>query len=140
MQLSIVRKIYLSFLLCCLAFNVQAVSEPGWSESELALLRLQWIGSLPELPPDPSNKYADDPAAAKLGQKLFFDERFSANGKVACATCHAPEKYFTDGLAKSKGVGEASRSAPSALGIAYSPWFFWDGRTDSVWSQAVGPL
>ncbi|TNF99811.1 MAG: cytochrome-c peroxidase [Gammaproteobacteria bacterium] len=137
---SITRKIYYSFLIYIFVFNVQAASEPGWSESERALLRLQWIGSLPKLPPDPTNKYADNSAAAKLGQKLFFDEQFSANGKVACATCHVPEKYFTDGLAKSKGVGETSRSAPSVLGIAYSPWFFWDGRSDSLWSQALGPM
>ena len=120
--------------------NAQAVESQVWSETDIALLRLHWIGSLPELQDDPTNKYADNPAAAKFGQKLFFDTRFSANGKVACASCHLPEKYFTDGLAKSRGVGEASRSAPSILGIAYSPWFFWDGRSDSLWSQALAPL
>ena len=41
-------------------------------------------GSLPPLPADPSNKYADDVRAAVLGQKLFFDTRFRSNGKVAC--------------------------------------------------------
>jgi cytochrome c peroxidase len=128
------------FWIYCVVFNVQAVQETDWSESELALLRLQWIGSLPKLPPDPTNQYADDPTTAKLGQKLFFDKRFSANGQVSCATCHVPEKYFTDGLAKSRGIGEASRSAPSVIGIAYSPWYFWDGRSDSLWSQALGPL
>jgi cytochrome c peroxidase len=35
------------------------------------------------LPADPSNQYADNPDAATFGQKLFFDTRFSANGKVA---------------------------------------------------------
>jgi cytochrome c peroxidase len=123
-----------------MAFTAEAKQDQGWSESELALLRLQWLGSLPELPPDPTNKYADNPAAAEFGQKLFFDNRFSANGKVACATCHVPENYFTDGLAKSRGVGEASRSAPGIIGVAFSPWFFWDGRSDSLWSQALGPL
>ncbi|MDX2476050.1 MAG: cytochrome c peroxidase [Gammaproteobacteria bacterium] len=123
-----------------LILSIQAAAASGWNKSELALLKLQWLGSLPALPADPTNKFADDPAAAKLGQKLFFDSRFSANGKVACATCHVPEKHFTDGLAKSIGVGEASRSAPSIPGIAYSPWFFWDGHSDSLWSQALGPL
>src|SRR5690606_25325126 len=23
---------------------------------------------------------------------------------------------------------------------AYSPWMFWDGRKDSMWAQALGPL
>ena len=135
-----IGKLCFVFWSCCLVVNAQAVESQVWSETDIALLRLHWIGSLPELQDDPTNKYADNPAAAKFGQKLFFDTRFSANGKVACASCHVPEKYFTDGLAKSKGVGEASRSAPSILGIAYSPWFFWDGRSDSLWSQALAPL
>ena len=25
-------------------------------------------------------------------------------------------------------------------GAAHSPWLFWDGRKDSLWSQALGPL
>jgi cytochrome c peroxidase len=127
-------------LSCCITFSVQSASPPDWSEAELALLRLQWINNLPALAPDPSNKYADNPVAAKLGQKLFFDKQFSGNGKVACASCHAPEKAFTDGLAKSQAMGETARSAPGLLGVAFSPWFFWDGRSDSLWSQALGPL
>ena len=86
--------IFFYFLLILIA---QAAESHGWNESELALLKLQWLDSLPALPADPTNKFADEPAAAKLGQKLFFDSRFSANGKVACATCHVPEKHFTDG-------------------------------------------
>jgi len=115
-------------------------AEAGWSESEIALLRSLWIGSLPPLPPDPSNVFADDPGAAALGKKIFFDPRFSANGKIACATCHQPERYFTDGLARAEGVGKSLRSSPSLLGAAYSPWFFWGGRSDSQWSQALAPL
>jgi len=120
--------------------NVFAGPKVSWNESELALLRLQWIANLPALPSDPTNEYADNAAAAKLGQKLFFDKQFSANGEVACVSCHIPGKNFTDGLAKAKGMGETTRSAPTITGVAYSPWFFWDGRSDSLWSQALGPL
>jgi len=135
-----IRKNCFVFLACCFVSTTLPASNSEWSESELALLRLQWIGSLPALPPDPTNKYADNPAAIKLGHKLFFDKRFSANGEVACASCHKPGKSFTDGLARSRGIGETSRSAPGIIGIAFSPWFFWDGRSDSLWSQALGPL
>ena len=90
----------------CVVFNTQAAPAPNWSKTERALLKLQWIKSLPPLPADPSNRYADDPAAARLGQKLFFDKHFSGNGKVACASCHIPENTFTDGLARSQGMGE----------------------------------
>ena len=50
--------------------------------------------SLEPLPADPSNKYADDTAAMRLGSALFFDTRLSGNGKVSCATCHAPDEGF----------------------------------------------
>lgn len=112
----------------------------GWSASELSLLRQQWIGSLPGLPPNPGNLVANDPRAAGLGQRLFFDKRLSANGEVACASCHVPEKSFTDGLARAQGMGETGRSAPTLIGAAFGPWYFWDGRSDSLWSQALGPL
>jgi cytochrome c peroxidase len=47
-------------------------SRPTWSQEELAQLRSLWIGSLPPLPPDPSNRYGDDPQAASLGHQHFF--------------------------------------------------------------------
>jgi cytochrome c peroxidase len=118
----------------------KAADFPAWSEAEIATLRSLWIGSLPPLPPDPSNAVADDPAAAALGQRMFFDPRFSANGEVACVTCHLPEKAFTDGLGRAQGMGTTRRGAPTLIGAAYNPWFFWDGRSDSQWSQALGPL
>ena len=111
-----------------------------WSDEELAKLRSLWIGSLPPLPVDLSNKYADDPRAAALGQKLFFDWRFSSNGKVACATCHLPDKLFQDGIPLAHGVGTTDRRTMTLIGTAYSPWFFWDGRKDSQWAQALGPM
>jgi len=116
------------------------LSRPAWSDAELATLRTLWIGSLPPLAPDPSNQYGDDPAAAEFGKQLFFDTRFSSNGEVACATCHVPEKGFQDGLPLSQGVGTTNRRAMPIAGTAYSPWMFWDGRKDSQWAQALGPM
>jgi cytochrome c peroxidase len=111
-----------------------------WSEDELATLKNLWIGSLPSLPADPSNQYADNPDAAAFGQKLFFDTRFSSNSKVACATCHLPDKQFQDGTPLANGVGTTNRRTMTILGTAYSPWLFWDGRKDSQWAQALGPM
>lgn len=112
----------------------------GWTPFERQMLRSLWLDSLQPLPPDPSNRFADDPKAAAFGQRIFFDQRFSSNNDVACATCHQPDKYFTDGLALSRGIGETARGAPSLIGTAYSPWLYWDGRRDSHWSQALVPL
>jgi cytochrome c peroxidase len=99
-----------------------------------------WLESLPALPPDPSNAVADNPIAAELGRKLFFDMRMSANGAVSCATCHQPERGFTDGLQKAQAIGTTLRHTPGIAGSAYSPWQFWDGRRDSQWAQALAPL
>jgi cytochrome c peroxidase len=91
-------------------------------------------------PPDPTDAVADRPAAARLGQALFYDARLSANGRVACATCHQPERAFTDGLPVAKGLGTGTRNTPSLLNEAFGHWFFWDGRSDTQWSQALKPI
>ena len=111
-----------------------------WTDSELAILRSLWIGSLPELPPDPSNAVADDADAARFGQALFFSTALSPSGAIACATCHRPELRFTDGMQKGRGVGVSRRNTMSIVGAAYSPWQYWDGRRDSQWSQALSPI
>lgn len=91
-------------------------------------------------PPSPTNKYADNPDAAKLGHALFFDTRFSSNGKVACSTCHEPALYFGDGKPLAEGVSKVSMHSPTLMGSHWAPFLFWDGRADSTWAQALGPL
>ena len=111
-----------------------------WSRDELAALKSLSLAGLPPLGPDPSNRVADDPRAAALGQRLFFDKRLSVDGTIACATCHLPTQQFQDGTPLGRGVGTTNRRTMPLAGIAYSPWLFWDGRKDSLWSQALGPL
>lgn len=110
-----------------------------WSDEQKEVLREMRLTNAP-LPADPSNRFADDEAAAIIGQRLFFDTRLSANGAVACSTCHAPSKDFQDGLPLGKGLGTTGRRTMPVTGVAASPWLFWDGRKDSLWSQALGPL
>lgn len=111
-----------------------------WTDDELATLRSLWLGSLGPLPVDPSNRYSDDPKAAALGKKLFFDSRFSGNKKISCATCHRADYNFTDDLPLSHGMGTTTRRSMPLIGTAYNAWFFWDGRKDSLWAQALGPI
>lgn len=59
---------------------------------------------------------------------------------MSCATCHQPERDFTDGKRLSEGVGRTDRKSMSVVGSAHSAWQFWDGRKDSLWSQALAPL
>ena len=111
-----------------------------WSDGErrvLASLRLD-----PDMrpPPSPSNRVADDPEAARLGEMLFFDERLSANGELSCATCHQPERFFTDGEKRGVGISRTGRNTPTVVGSGFQSWFYWDGRRDSLWSQALVPF
>jgi cytochrome c peroxidase len=111
-----------------------------WTPQEQGMLRSLSLASLAPLPADPSNRYGDDAAAAGLGRRLFFDTRMSSTGTVSCASCHLAEKDFQDGIPLAKGVGSTARRTMPIAGTAYSPWQFWDGRADSQWGQALGPL
>lgn len=81
-------------------------------------------------------------AKVELGRKLFFDERLSADGKVACATCHKPELAFADGKAVAEGIAgrRGPRNSPTLLNVIYNPGHFWDGRSDTLEEQAIQPL
>lgn len=113
---------------------------PFWNADEISRIKGMSLSLLKPLKPNPSNKVGDDPNAAALGEALFFDARFSANGLVACGTCHIPDKQFQDGLPLGQGVGTASRRTMPIAGAGYHPFLFWDGRKDSLWSQALGPI
>lgn len=98
------------------------------------------MSPLPAVPPDPTNAWADDAAAARLGQFIFFDERFSVDGAMSCATCHDPALGFADGRQAPDGRGPVDRHTMSLLDVAHHRWFFWDGRSDSLWAQGLVPL
>jgi len=90
-------------------------------------------------PADPTNAVFENPKAARLGQRIFYDPRFSREGSVACATCHRPSLGFGDGVALPKDF-PVERNVPTLWNVAFNRWFFWDGRADSLWSQALKPL
>ncbi|MEM7277710.1 MAG: cytochrome c peroxidase [Pseudomonadota bacterium] len=91
-------------------------------------------------PASPSNKVADNALAAKLGAELFNDARLSGTGEISCASCHQVDRSFTDGKALGQGLGRALRNTPSLLGVSHQRWFYWDGRRDSLWAQALVPF
>jgi len=101
--------------------------------------RIARMSPMPALAPDPTNRVADNADAARLGHLLFFDTRLSPKG-VSCATCHDPGRFFTDGKPLAKGIGTAKRNAPTVVDAARRRWNGWDGKFDSVWSQALSPL
>jgi len=82
------------------------------------------------------------PEKIALGQKLFFDGRLSADGTVACATCHDPARAFTDGRPVSIGIHSRAgqRNAPTILNALYNKMQFWDGRARTLEEQASFPI
>ncbi|WP_244487719.1 cytochrome c peroxidase [Aminobacter sp. DSM 101952] len=114
--------------------------QPEFTDVEKRTIALMSLSALAPLPPDPTNRFADDPGAAALGATLFFDTGMSRDGNVACGTCHKIDRQFQDDLPRGIGVAETNRRTMPLAGVARDPFFFWDGRRDSLWSQALVPL
>ncbi|MFN3305345.1 MAG: cytochrome-c peroxidase [Roseateles sp.] len=129
-----------------LAVMLAAASEAGgagawrWRADELAVLDSLRLARLPPQPADPSNAVERQPAAVALGRRLFEDARLSRNGAVSCRSCHDPARQFQDGLPVSRGIATGTRRAMPIVGAGHATWLFWDGRKDSLWAQALGPL
>ena len=95
------------------------------------------------LPPVPIP--ADNPPTAEtiaLGRRLYYDKNFSADGTIACASCHHPDMGFADSDQFSSGVGgqKGGRQAPTVYNAAYFTTQFWDGRAPTLEAQAEGPV
>ena len=128
---------------------------PPLSDADIAKLAMQ--SPLPAVPADTTNAYADNAAAARLGQMLFFDKSYAGAlavaddgtngglgvvgdmGKVACSSCHA---VGSDGLDDrrstpnnvSLGTNFGTRNALGVINSAFYTWTNWGGRFDSQWS------
>jgi cytochrome c peroxidase len=126
--------------ICSANTGPAAWTETDWTAAEREILKSLWIENLPALPDSPGNPVADNPRAAKLGHRIFFDTAFSRDGAVSCATCHQPDLNFSGGLIPGRDVVLTPRRTMSIVGAAYSPWLTWDGRSDSLWAQALEPL
>jgi cytochrome c peroxidase len=91
-------------------------------------------------PVDPTNRASGKREAIELGTHLFFDQRLSGAGTRSCATCHVPERNWTDNLRRSTGAAEMDRNTPTLLNLAAGRWYGWDGAADSLWSQSLRPI
>jgi cytochrome c peroxidase len=94
---------------------------------------------------DPTAPAASSEASRlSLGQKLFSDRRLSADGRTSCATCHSPERNFSDG--KTVAIGNqglpGTRNTPSLTAMIASrrTSFFWDGRRNLLEDAVMDPF
>lgn len=81
------------------------------------------------------------PAKIALGDRLYHEARFSADGTVSCATCHAENLAFADAKPVSTGVHgqHGTRNAPTVINAAYMQTLFWDGREPDLEGQSKQP-
>ncbi len=91
-------------------------------------------------PHDPTNRASGNLEAIELGTRLFFDQRLSSSGQLACASCHVPERNWTDNLTRGVGRVEVDRNTPTLMNLRVQRWFGWDGGADSLWSQSLRPI
>ncbi|MCT4628307.1 cytochrome c peroxidase [Winogradskyella sp.] len=79
-----------------------------------------------------------------LGKKLFFDNILSANNTQSCASCHSPQKAFSDHLPTSFGIDgfAGSRNTMPIFNLAwnYGERFNWDGSALNLERQAEEPV
>jgi len=117
----------------------------------LSLVFVLAMGAVPWLPAPPLglDLYMPVPESNPLtrdkvivGRQLFFDKRLSRDGTLACASCHEPERAFSDGRAVARGINgaEGARNAPALINRGYGSVFFHDGRAPSLERQAIEPI
>jgi cytochrome c peroxidase len=77
-----------------------------------------------------------------LGRKLYFETRLSADGTVACATCHDVSRGFTDQRPVAEGIRDqlGRRNSPSTMNALLLQTQFWDGRAPTLEEQAKLPI
>jgi cytochrome c peroxidase len=151
----------LSALLCGCSDGAPNGAVSLTPQQRLALAALRYDSGPP--PADVSNRVADDRAAQRFGQRLFFDTNFSGRllegdndgspptlgrqgeaARVSCAGCHLPGAGFVDTRSPhqqvSLGAQWTLRKSPQLLDVAFSPLYNWDGRRDALWNQALGVM
>lgn len=154
-----VREYFVSIVLGCLfAIGCGEDKIDGFTEAEWAVI--SELSPLPDPPPDSTNRFADDPAAAELGQALFFDKRASGpiifdatpdqgspgelgeENLYSCASCHDASNAFIDRRsnpdATSLGTGGfLGRNTFTLINAVYYEWSGWNGFTDTFWGHAI---
>jgi len=136
------RVIAATLTLASLGCQPAVTPPPAWEEANP-------VTPLPESPLGVPNQLAEldqapTPETVRLGRWLFYDTRLSADETISCATCHKPENAFSEETPVSTGINgqRGGRKAPTFINAAWTlyPHFFWDGRADSLESQALGPV
>jgi cytochrome c peroxidase len=90
------------------------------------------------VPNDPTNRVSGKRDAIEFGTRLFFDQRLSGHGTMSCASCHVPERNWSDNLRRGVGMVEVERNTPTLMNLL-GRRYGW-GTRDSLWSQSLRPI
>jgi cytochrome c peroxidase len=128
-----------ALLPCAGSAQESPAGKPAFTDAEIRTILSHgpWGAAAP---PDPTNRASGKPEAIELGMRLFFDQRLSGSGSVSCATCHVPERNWTDNLRRSTGMAEMDRNTPTLMNLFGARWYGWDGASDSLWFQSLRPI
>ena len=121
------------------AADERAVTKPVFTNSEISIILSHGPWPAPA-PLDSTNRVSGKQHAIEFGTLLFFDQRLSGPATKSCASCHVPERNWTDNLRRGVGVAELDRNTPTLMNLSARRWYGWDGAADSLWSQSLRPI
>ena len=132
------------FALCAVflfACSGEKEQQPAESEAESASVEdTSFYELLPEGIYPQDNPWSQE--KEDLGKLLYFDPRLSGDNSISCASCHHPDKGWSDGLPRAIGFGgkELGRHSPTVINSGYFEVQMWDGRAPTLEAQAKGPI
>lgn len=108
------------------------------TDEERSALQSMVLDDSVAIPPSPTNRFADNPKAAELGQAFFFDKR-PVSGAGNCRTCHDLTLGGADTKARGQttvfGTTTMSRNTPTIFNVAFVPGRnHWAGLFSALWS------
>jgi len=117
----------------------ELAAKPVFTDAEIKIILSHgpWPGPAQ---PDPTNKVSGRADAIEFGTRLFFDQRLSAKGTLACASCHVPERNWTDNLTRGVGLSEVDPQHADADESVREPLVRMGRASDSLWSQSLRPI
>jgi cytochrome c peroxidase len=136
----VINPLYADLLKAQRSLNIEEITEVEKRPSALnydadnlfsdQLLNVQYYANLAD------NSQMDKRIA--LGKMLFYDPILSSSNERSCASCHHPDKAFTDGMDKSpalNGEGKIQRNAPTLINSVYAEHYFYDLREPQIERQ-----
>jgi len=130
-------KAFLVIALWCVVFSgILTLIGAGWACAGTPAD----IGPLPPVPIPEDNPMT--PEKIELGKLLFFDARLSADGSLACVSCHLPDQGWTTNtpLSPAYPTNMERRNSQTLINVAYNKALIWDGRAAILEKQALGPI